>query len=378
MRVAMIVQRFRPAIGGAERQIERLAPLLADRGVAVTVITRRLADTPIRERRDGLDIIRVRVPRGQRAASLAYTMGGVRALLDLRPDVIHVHGLLSPATVGMLGSTLLDRPAIAKVLASGPRGSLDRLLAKPMSRLRLREISRRFRAVVTLAEESDRELLAHGVPPALLVRIPNGVDTRHFRPARPGEKAELRRTLELPPGPLALYCGRLEPPKRVPHLVEAFIRTRGGHLLIVGGGSEQERIRALAAEPAAAGRVIIRPPVEDAAPLYRAADLYLSASVREGMSGSILEAMASEICVGAVPAGGMIELLGGGAGTLLPGDGTEELGAAIDQLLRDPDRRAREAGRARTVAESRYSRERVADQLVELYRRLAAEHGGKP
>ena len=377
MHVAMVVQRFRPAIGGAERQIERLAPLLAERGIAVTVVTRRLRNTPARERLDGLDVIRVPVPRAQRGASLVYTLGGVGALVRVRPDVIHVHGLLSPATVGLLGSALLRRPAIAKVLASGPRGSLDRLLAKPMGRLRLRQIGRRFHAVVTLAEESDRELLAHGLPRRLLVRIPNAIDETVFRPARPGERESLRNRLGLPSGALALYCGRLEPPKRVDRLVEAFGTAGVGHLLIVGGGSEQERIRRLADDPRLEGRISLRPPVDDTAPLCRAADVYLSASVREGMSGSALEAMASGICVGAVPAGGMAELLDGGAGTILPGDGTEQLATAIRELMLDPLRRERQGARARARVESRYSRERVADELIELYRLVASANGGR-
>jgi glycosyltransferase involved in cell wall biosynthesis len=377
MRVAMVVQRFRPAIGGAERQIERLAPLLAERGVAVTVITRRLRNTAARERLDGLEIIRVPVPRGQRGASIAYTLGGVGALVRLRPDVVHVHGLLSPATIGMVGSALIRKPAIAKILASGPRGSLDRLLAKPMGQRRLRQVGRRFRAVVTLAEESDRELLAHGVPRRLLVRIPNAVDATIFRPAHPREQGRLRSMLELPSGPIALYCGRLEAPKRVDRLVEAFGRARVGNLLIVGGGSEEERIRELAANPEFEGRIILRPPVDDTAPLYRASDVYLSASVREGMSGSVLEAMASGICVAAVPAGGMTELLDGGAGTILPEDDTEQLAAAIQELMLDPARRERQAARARARVESRYSRERVADELVDLYRLVASTNGGK-
>lgn len=373
MRVAMVVQRFRPHIGGAELQIERLAPRLAARGVEVSVVTRRLPDTAARERLDGLDVIRVRVPAAESAASVAYTCGAVAALARIRPDVIHVHGLLSPATIGLIGGAVLRVPVVAKVLSSGPCGSLRRLLNKPFSEARLRAIGRRVDAVITVAEESERELLEQGVPAHLLVRIPNGVDATAFRPPGPGEKERLRAVLDIPDGPLALYCGRLERPKRVPELIEAFAAAGAGHLLVVGDGSEHERARALAASPALQGRVIVRPAVEHTAPLYRAADLYLSASVREGMSGSVLEAMASGLCVGAAPAGGMVELLADGAGMLLPADGTAGLATGIRELVLHADHRARLGAAARARVESQYSLDRTADRLVALYRRLMTD-----
>ncbi|MEA2429253.1 MAG: hypothetical protein QOF37_2881, partial [Thermoleophilaceae bacterium] len=46
MRVAMVIQVFDPVLGGAQRQVERLGPPLAERGVEVDVVTRRVAGTP--------------------------------------------------------------------------------------------------------------------------------------------------------------------------------------------------------------------------------------------------------------------------------------------------------------------------------------------
>ena len=337
------------------------------------MVTRRLPDTAARERLDGLDVIRVRVPAAESAASVAYTCGAVAALARIRPDVIHVHGLLSPATIGLIGGAVLRVPVVAKVLSSGPCGSLRRLLNKPFSEARLRAIGRRARRG-DHARRGERARVARpGRARAPARSDPEWRRRERLPPPRARREERLRAVLDIPDGPLALYCGRLERPKRVPELIEAFAAAGAGHLLVVGDGSEHERARALAASPALQGRVIVRPAVEHTAPLYRAADLYLSASVREGMSGSVLEAMASGLCVGAAPAGGMVELLADGAGMLLPADGTAGLATGIRELVLHADHRARLGAAARARVESQYSLERTADRLVALYRRLMTD-----
>src|SRR5829696_4801306 len=132
----MVIQSFLPVLGGAQRQVDLLAPLLQRRGIELTVITRRPAGTARRERRPGLEVRRMPGPDRGAAGSIAYTAGGLMALARLRPDVVHVHDLLSPSTIALLGRPLLRAPVIAKVLSTGPGGDLDRLLTKPLGRTR--------------------------------------------------------------------------------------------------------------------------------------------------------------------------------------------------------------------------------------------------
>lgn len=372
--VAMVIQRFRPHIGGAERQIERLAPALEERGARVTVITRRLPGTERREHLPGLDVVRVPVGGGRRGAGALYSAGGAFALSRLRPRVVHVHGVLSEALAGLAGAAATRSPVVVKLMSAGPEGCLDRLAAKPFAAARLRLLRERVAAFVVLSDESERELRAVGVDEDRLARIPNGVDVRRFKPADGDERRRLRGELDLPlDEPLALYCGRLESPKRVDALVEAFASVPRGRLVIVGKGSERERIARLAA--GAEGRVLLRAAVDDPAPYYRAADLYLSASAREGMSGSALEAMASGLCVGATEAGGMAELLSDGAGVLLPEPDRPDFAPAIAGLLADDAGRGERGRRARRRVEERYSLEATAERLMDLYRRVIEARG---
>jgi len=342
--------------------------MLERRGVHGTVITRRRPGTPRHAREPGLDVIRIPIPERAAGASIAYTAGGLAALARLRPDVIHAYDLLSPATIALAGGAVTGAPVVAKVLSAGHGGDVDRLLHKPLGARRLAMQARRFAAFACLSDDVERELAAHGVPHERLRRIPNGVDADEFRPARgPDERSALRRELGLAEeGLLSLYCGRFADVKRVDVLLEAF-RSAPGRLLLVGDGHEEGRLRALAAAPELGGRVQVRGTVDDPAPLFRAADLYLSASGTEGMSGSVLEAMASGLPVVAAEASGMEELLAAGCGVLLAQATPAAVAAAVGELERDRALRERLGDAARARVTSSYRLEAVADLLAGLY-----------
>ncbi len=373
MKVAHVIQSYPPVLGGAQRQVQRLGPLLEQRGVAGTVITRRPPGTPRRAREPGLDVLRIPAPAGAGVASAAYSVGGIAALARLRPDVIHVYDLLSPGTIALAGGGITGAPVVAKVLSEGHGGDVDRLLHKPLGARRLALEARRFAAFICLSGDVERELTSHGVPRERLRRIPNGVDSAAFRPPRDdAERAALRAGLGVPgDGLLSLYCGRFADVKQVDVLVAAF-RDAPGRLLLVGNGSETGHLRGLAADPALGGRVVVRDAVEDPAPLYRAADLYLSASGTEGMSGSVLEAMASGLPVVAAAASGMDELLGSGCGVQLPQASPAGIAEAVAALDADPGRRAGLAAAALARVQASYALDAVADRLVALYEEVRA------
>ena len=95
----MVIQSYVPVVGGAQRQLESLAPLLEHRGVESICVTRLQGSSPIRERRPGIEVRRIRVPPSSAAASLAYTGGGVasvgRASALSPPTSSSFHGVSS-------------------------------------------------------------------------------------------------------------------------------------------------------------------------------------------------------------------------------------------------------------------------------------------
>lgn len=371
-----MIQSYLPVLGGAQTQVQQLGPLFTRRGVQTTVLTRRVPGTPAVEREGGLLVRRLWVPRQSAAASLAYMAEGVAGVLRSRPDVIHVHDLLSPASIGLLSASALRVPIVALVASTGPGGDIDRLEHKPFGARRLRRIVRDVAAFHTLADEVEEELVQHGVPRERLCRVPNGVDTERFRPPTGDERAAGLARLGIDPDAVvSIYCGRFAPVKRLDVLLEAF-RGAPGHLVLIGNGSEEERVLARASQDGLSGRVHVHPAVDDPAPFLRAADLYVSASSTEGMSNSVLEAMASGLPVVASPASGMSEIVSDATGALAADTSTAELARAITLVAADPQLRAARGAAARATIVADYSLEATADLLVALYRRLAATSPG--
>jgi glycosyltransferase involved in cell wall biosynthesis len=365
--VVAVIQAFRPVIGGAQRQLERLAPRLEARGVALDVVTRRPPGCHARERVPGAAVHRVSPFEGGAGVSAAFVARGSARTARLRPDVIHAHDLLSPSLIGLAAGAATGAPLVVKVLCAGRGGDVDRLLTKPLGRRRLQLVVRRAAAFVCVTRELEDELAAHGVPRERIHRIANGVDASHFRPPAPEERGLLRARLGIPPDDrVALYCGRFTDTKRLDVLVNALTRAPG-RLMLVGEGPSAPALRRAARQAGVESRVQVLSPVADAAPLYRAADVYVSASRSEGMSGSVLEAMATGLPVVAAPASGMAELLGDGRGVLVSEQADGGFGRALADLAADPSR-ARALGRAaRARVSDRYSLESTADALAALY-----------
>src|SRR5207302_10423800 len=114
----------------------------------------------------------------------------------------------------------------------------------------------------------------------------------------------------------------------------------GASLVLVGHGPEREsleaRVRALGLE----GRVRFTGAVDDVADALRATDVFVLPSVAEGMSNSLLEAMATGLPCLASDIGGNQDLLGpGGAGVLVPGRSPDRWADCLIGLFHDPDRR---------------------------------------
>ena len=375
----MVLQSYPPVLGGAQRQVRQLAPLLAERGIRVHVITRRVPGTPRHAQEPGATVERLYVPAHRPSASAAFVVGATRRLLGLRPDVIHAFDLLSPSLAALLAGSITGTPVVAKVLSAGSGGDLDRLRRKRLGPVRSRVIARRFAAWHVVSAEVEAELGELGIDPARFARIANGVDCLHHRPPDIASRQAARRRLGIGPDEfVTLYCGRFAPVKRLDLLVAA-MRHAPGILLLAGDGTEEPRLRAAAAaDPGVAGRIRLLPTVEDPAELYRVADVYASSSTTEGMSNAVLEALASGLPVLANRASGMAELLHGGGGLLVDAERPDELGAALCRLAVDPARRRRLGAAARASVVEHHTLPVVADQLAALYRRLALARPRSP
>jgi len=213
------------------------------------------------------------------------------------------------------------------------------------------------------------------VPGERIRQIYNGVDQARFRPRGPRERPD--------PGPAGFLdgatcvigsVGRMAAVKDYPTLARAFIRLcrqianpAGLRLVIVGDGPARAECQALVDAAGLGAQVLFPGDRGDTPDWLRAFDVFVLPSLGEGISNTILEAMATGLPVVATRVGGTPELVREGvSGTLwTPGD-AEELAGLLAAYAADPVRRQREglAGRARIEQDFSWPRTAAAYQSV--------------
>ncbi len=369
LRVAYLLNSFHPLIGGAERHAAALAREEIRRGHQIAVLTRRRRGLAVHDHLGPIPIHRVSAgPFG----ALGFTTSGVMALFPERRriDVVHAHQARSPALIGFV-LRALGGPPLVVMLAGRDVPDLPRGI-DPSTRSRL-AVLRRADAVVALTPEMGERAAALGVPPHRLQVIPNGVDGERYRPAEEARRREEKSAIGIAADSLVvLYVGRLEPVKGPDLLLAAWrqIAAANAWLLIAGDGPERA---ALESEVGDSSRIRFLGRVEDPAPLYRAADIVVLPSRSEGMSNTLLEAMASGIAVIATGVPGNRAVVDDGVSGQLVDPDAAAITAALDRLIADRGERQRLGEAAARVVRSRYDMKTTADAYEALYRRLAAE-----
>jgi glycosyltransferase involved in cell wall biosynthesis len=204
--------------------------------------------------------------------------------------------------------------------------------------------------------------------------LPTGVDLERFRP---GDRRAARQALGLAPGdPVALYVGRIDREKNLGLLLEGVARARvpALRLLLVGRGTEVAALRRSAPARRLGPRLELRGAVEpEALAAYcRAADLFVFASTTETQGLAVLEAMATQLPVVAVRAGGVEEAVVDGVSGLLVPEDPAALATAVEQVLGDPGLAAKLGAGGREAAR-RFAAPALAARLAEAYVRVLGE-----
>jgi sugar transferase (PEP-CTERM/EpsH1 system associated) len=294
------------------------------------------------------------------------------AFRRLRPDIVHTRNLA--ALEASVPAWLARVPVRIHGEHGRDIGDLDG------SRRAYRVVRRAYRPFVdhyVAVSEDLRQYLvdAIGVPEARVTRIVNGVDTERFHPA-PVRGVVPGCPFGDPAHVVIGTVGRLAPVKNQAALARAFVRALAlapelrarARLVIVGDGPLRPEIVDVLARANASGLAWLPGARNDVADVMRALDVFVLPSLAEGISNTILEALACGLPVVATRVGGNAELLGGGsAGTLVPAADEEALARAIVEHARTPDR-ARSIGRsARSRAESLYGIDAMVAGYGALY-----------
>lgn len=229
-------------------------------------------------------------------------------------------------------------------------------------------------AILTCSEASKRDIIALLHIAEDKVTVAHGAVDDDFAPMEREAAQALLRVQYNIQTPFFLFVGTLEPRKNVDGILKAFARIAGElqHTLVLVGGTgwNAERIEALAAPLAAAGRVI-RPGYvspSDLSAFYSAAAAFVFPSRYEGFGLPVVEAMACGCPVICSRRGSLPEAAGDAALYIDPED-TDALADAMRRIAEDPAFGAALAEQGRAQASS-FSWRRSAQTVLSLYRRL--------
>jgi glycosyltransferase involved in cell wall biosynthesis len=373
-----------PALGGVAEYVSGAAIDQSRRGWRVSVaappgglVRRRLeearADVSFRPWTAGRGVARLR----QDVHSLA---GLIR---DVAPDVIHLHS----STAGAAGR-LAVRGALPTIFQ--PHAWSWQALpaaAAPALRAGERWALRWTSAVVCVGVEEAEEGRRAGFGKRIRI-IRNGVDLAHFRPPDHDARATTRATYGIPAdGPVVVCVGRRTRQKGQDVLLAAWPAVRracpDAVLVLVGDAQEGAVVRPPTEQPG----VRVQDAADDVRPWYAAADVVAVPSRWEGLSLTVIEAMASGRPVVASDVPGVRETLRDGVstpvgGALVPPEDPQALARALVTRLCDPGLRRREGCAARRRAEDfdiRATHDALADLTAELGRvRAARSASGTP
>lgn len=214
------------------------------------------------------------------------------------------------------------------------------------------------------------------VPPRKLHQIYNGVDSERFRP-REGERPSVLPEGFAGAGTLVFgSVGRMAEVKDYPTLVRAFIELVGAHpvlaararLVIVGEGPAREACRHLLDDAGLAQQAWLPGERHDIDVVMRAFDVFVLPSMNEGISNTILEALASGLPVIATAVGGNVELVETDVnGMLVPPGDAVAMARALHAYLEAPARIAEHGRLARLHAEQRFSIPVMAEAYADVY-----------
>jgi glycosyltransferase involved in cell wall biosynthesis len=349
-------------LGGGEKHLADLANGLARRGH--DVFAALIPASPLRAELSSVPSQNILELAMRNSLNVRSILKLARLVRRNEIDIVHAH-------------IARDYPLAASVARrAGARLVLTRHVLFPLNRIHKFTLRRTSR-VIAVSEAVAEGLRAQKIfEPKTITCIHNGIDVDRFEKSReamaPAADTNLRVGMV---GHLARIKGQ-----------EDFIRAAAAvcsrrddvEFIIAGedksrGGDNRRQLEKLIAELGLRKRISLVGWVDDVPALLATFDLFVSPSRSEPFGLSIVEAMAAGVPVIATRSEGAREIIDEGqTGQLVPIGDAAALANAMEQMLSDPEERARLGENARRVARDRFSLERMVDATEQVYRETGA------
>lgn len=300
---------------------------------------------------------------------------------DIRPAIVHSRNLSG------LDALLPACAANIKVRIHGEHGwdvhDLDGARVKP--RLLRRLHSPLVHRYITVSKDLQSYLIEKvGVSPSRITQIYNGVDVESFSPSSVKPAGVMPPTFYGEDKVVFGTVGRLQPVKDQLTLVRAFSQLLHAEprlrdvvrLAIVGDGPMRGELTDCIRHEQLAEIVWIPGARADVGRVYQCLDVFVLTSLNEGISNTILEAMASGLPIIATAVGGNIELVDDSIGRLIPKSNPQILAEAMNRYVYDRGQRMKNGKASRERAVAAFSIDTMVRSYIQVYDALCSARAG--
>ena len=381
-----------PNIGGIENSLRYLARSYSKKGYKVYVVVSDINNVtttklPKHQKIDNIEIFRY--PTEHNLNRFMQPFAGIFTLyalykqlryiqLQFAPDftISRFHTTTWMARLAKLNRVVYLLPGVVKFQNHPSQMSKQTGFAKVVQYLRYYYhvwLQRRaFKAAQTLAvfsENMQEQVLSCFCPKNELLLTKPGVDSARFAPPSTSKKQELKHKFEIAKEKTTLLCiGRFVSAKGFKYVLEAMRNLDNYHLLLVGGGEEEEVYRDFVDQYNLTHKVTFTGVIQDPISCYQAADIFIMSSIYEPLGQTILEALSSGLPVVAFSRSGSVttateELLSHHEAIFVDKVDSIALAKSIEALCDEHQKLINLRMISREIAKQRFSWDALAETL---------------
>lgn len=389
LRVCVVSPLYHPSLGGLGRQAMLLTERLAEEGVRIFVIARRMKGMPPAVFNPRVKIYRAwsvkpylhnfeKLSIVNLLTTLTFALSCACLLFRHRKkyEIVHFHGASLPLLVNLPVAKLLRKKVIAKIAAAKLGTEAGALRGKYFGLGNaMAGVLHGIDGLVATTGEIEQGLLHDGFAAEKIKRISNFIDFASFSPPEPDQIIGMKEKAGFGQNRIVVFSGRFIERKGIPFLLQAWQSLYNdfpdARLVFLGDGPLLADMRRMAGELGIENSVQFRGHVPRVKNLLQAADIFVFPSLQEGMPNSLLEAMACGLPPVATRIGGVEDIIVDGENGILiePAD-VASLAAGLRRLLADEKLASTMASRASQTIQDHYSLDGTIPKYLALYRSL--------
>lgn len=369
IKILHIVLSLNP--GGMENGLVNVANKLHRNGFEISVCCLERKGDFAERLADKSKVFVLNKPQG---VSFKTAVRLARLIRKLKPHIVHTHNF-GPLIYACMAKFL--SPGF--ILFHGEHGMIKKEDSGRFKILLRRFCYKHCDLAHTVSDGLRNYFVQKGFPAEKIISIKNGVDTARFTP---GDKLEARREIgNLESDAIVLgIVGRFDSGKRHLDLIEAFTQLAPEHpelfLLMVGdGGTDCQRVTESVLKNPYKERIIMAGYQKNIVPYYRAMDLLVIPSLKEGFPNVLLESMACGVPALAHPTPGTVETIDSGIDGIVTNlEKIEYIRSAIKLAIKDVKKLQTMGEKARGKIVKNFSLDSMAQGYANVYKMLLGKN----